>query len=63
MEYEEQEEDRKEIRKRHLQDKKNHQKFVDDEMRYFNKCNKHRKYKIQELEQVELEEEWEEYLN
>lgn len=63
MEYEYEEENRKDVRKNNIENKRVHQKFADDEARFFNKCNKNRKYRLQELEQEELEEEWEEYLN
>ena len=62
-EYEQEEENRKEIRKSNIANKKSHQNFLDEETRLFNKSNKNRKYRLQELEQEELEEEWEEYLN
>jgi hypothetical protein len=64
MEFEEEEEiNRKEIRKNHLANKKVHQKFIDDETKFVNRSNKVRKYRLQALEQEELEEEWEEYFN
>jgi len=62
MEFEEEEVNRKEIRKTHLANKKSHQKFIDDEAKFANKSNKVRKYRLQALEQEELDEEWEEYL-
>lgn len=61
MEYED-DEDRKVVRRNHLTNKKTHPKFIDDETKFVNKSNKVRKYKLQALEQEELEEEWEEYL-
>lgn len=62
MEFEEEEINRKETRKNHLANKKSHQKFIDDETKFANRSNKVRKYRLQALEQEELDEEWEEYL-
>lgn len=56
------EENRKEFRKKHLSQKKNHQKFFDEETKFINRANKVKKYRLQALEEEELEEEWEEYL-
>jgi len=56
------EENRKEFRKNHLANKKTHQKFVDDETKFVNKSKKVRKYRLEALEQEELDEEWEDYL-
>lgn len=56
------EENRKEFRKKHLAQKKNHQKFFDEETKFLNKSNKVKKYRLQALEEQELEEEWEDYL-
>jgi len=56
------EENRKEVRKNHLTNKRTHHRFSDEEVKFANKSRKVRKYRLEALEQEELEEEWEDYL-
>jgi hypothetical protein len=61
MTMEDYEENRKEVRKNHLEQKNKKKGVFDDEVKFANKSKKVRKYRLEALQAAELEEEWEDY--